>query len=310
MKFLDPINQTQLFGLEKFISEFIKLDKKGVFPNQILLSGQKGLGKSTLALHFINYILSKDEPFKYDISNFKIDAQNQSFKTILNKSNPNFNLIDITSEKKNIDLNQIRELISNLNKSSFNNKPRFVLIDNVEFLNINSVNALLKTLEEPSINVFFILINNNKKLLSTITSRCINFKITLNNDENLNIANKLLNGNLYEKINKDLINYYSTAGNIYNLYKFAQTNDLDICKLNLKDFLKILIRENYYKKNDFMKYFIFDFVEYYFIKKNFSLPSKINEKYNYFLKKISDTKRFNLDEDTLFMEFEDQILNG
>ena len=47
-------------------------------------------------------------------------------------------------EKKNIDISQIRNLILTLNKSSFNTKPRFVLIDNIELLNINAVNALLK----------------------------------------------------------------------------------------------------------------------------------------------------------------------
>ena len=78
------------------------------------------------------------------------------YKTILNKSNINFFLIDINNENKFIDINQIRELISNLNKSSFNNKPRFVLIDNIEFLNINSINALLKILEEPNKYLFYI----------------------------------------------------------------------------------------------------------------------------------------------------------
>ena len=81
--------------------------------------------------------------------------------------------------KKNIDINQIRDLIVKLNKSSFNNKPRFVLIDNIEYLNINSINALLKILEEPNDNIIFILINNNKKVLPTLLSRCINFKISL-----------------------------------------------------------------------------------------------------------------------------------
>ena len=87
---------------------------------------------------------------------FEINSENRSFKTILNKSNPNFILIDISLEKKFIDVNQIRDLITNLNKSSFNNKPRFVLIDNIEFLNINSVNALLKILEEPSLSLIHI----------------------------------------------------------------------------------------------------------------------------------------------------------
>ena len=86
-----------------------------------------------------------------NLDNFEINVENQSFRTILNGSNPNFYIIDINSEKKFIDINQIRDLISKLNKSSFNNRPRFVLIDNIEFLNKNSINALLKTLEEPSL---------------------------------------------------------------------------------------------------------------------------------------------------------------
>ena len=147
-----------------------------MLPNKILLSGQKGIGKSTLAYHFINYVLSKNEEFKYNVDDLKINTNNHSYKLSLNKSNPNLILVDVNVDKKMIDINQIRELILNLNKSSFNDKPRFVLIDNIEFLNINSVNALLKVLEEPNQNIFFILINNDKKVLPTLKSRCINFR--------------------------------------------------------------------------------------------------------------------------------------
>ena len=93
----------------------------------------------------------------------QINDKNRSFKLVKKNTSPNFYLIDIKKEKKNIEVDQIRELISKLNKSSFNNKPRFILIDNIEFLNLNSINALLKILEEPTVNCYFILINNNKK---------------------------------------------------------------------------------------------------------------------------------------------------
>ena len=105
-------------------------------------------------------------------------------------------IIDVNDGKKLIDIDQIRNLITKLNKSSFNNKPRFVLIDNINLLNINSINALLKILEEPNKNINFILINNNKKILSTLLSRCINFKINLSNKDYLKILNKLLNNDL------------------------------------------------------------------------------------------------------------------
>ena len=310
MNDLKPINQSKLFGLDNFFFEFVNLFEKNNLPNKILLSGQKGLGKSTLAYHFINYVLSKDEEFGYDIKNFEINTNNRSFKTTINKSNLNLFLIDTDPEKKTIDISQIRNLISNLNKSSLNTKPRFVLIDNVEFLNTNSVNALLKIIEEPNHNVHFILINNDKKVLPTLSSRCINFKIYLSYEDILTISNKLLDGKLNETINKDLINYYLTPGNIYNLAKFAENNKYKLIDLDLKNLLKLIIKENHYKKDLLIKDFVFDLVEFYFRKINFNFSSNLYKKYSYFLKRISDTKRFNLDQESLFIELEEEILNG
>ena len=310
MNDLKPINQTKLFGLDNFFFEFVNLFEKNNLPNKILLSGQKGLGKSTLAYHFINYVLSKNEEFGYDIKNFEININNRSFKTTINKSNLNLFLIDTDPEKKTIDISQIRNLISNLNKSSLNTKPRFVLIDNVEFLNTNSVNALLKIIEEPNHNVHFILINNDKKVLPTLSSRCINFKIYLNYEDILTISNKLLDGKLNETINKDLINYYLTPGNIYNLAKFGENNKYKLIDLDLKNLLKLIIKENHYKKDLLIKDFVYDLVEFYFRKINFNFSSNIYKKYSYFLKRISDTKRFNLDQESLFIELEEEILNG
>tara|TARA_B100000902_G_scaffold397662_1_gene462147 strand:+ start:616 stop:1548 length:933 start_codon:yes stop_codon:yes gene_type:complete len=307
---LEPSNQTKLFGLDSHLLELIRLYKSNNYPNKLLLSGSKGIGKSTLAYHLINYVLSEEEDHKYDIKNFEINTESKTFKTILNKSNMNLITIDVNPDKKSIDITQIRELIINLNKSSLNDKPRFVLIDNIELLNVNSINALLKILEEPNQNIFFILINNNKKILPTLISRCINYKINLSNKECLEVSNQLLDEELYELINSDLINYYFTPGNIYYLIKFANQHNYNLLDLDLKKFLKIIINENHYRKDPFMKYMIFQFIEFYFRKLNFSFSKKINDRYSYFLKRISDTKNFNLDEESLFIEFEDEILNG
>ena len=310
MNNLEPINQKKLFGLEKYLSELIRVYEAGIYPNKLLLSGQKGTGKSTLAFHFINYVLSEDEDTSYDKKKNQINSQSPTFKTILNQSNPNLSIIDIKSDKKSIDINQIRELILNLNKSSFNTKPRFVLIDNIEYLNINSINALLKVLEEPNSNIYFILINNNKKILATLLSRCVNYKIYLTNKESLKITNSLFSGNLKKLINDDLIDYYLTPGKLYNLIKFAELHQYNLIDFDLRKFLKIIIKKNHYKKDLFMKYMIYDLVEFYFRKLNSSFSKKVNDEYSYFLKKISDTKNFNLDEESLFIEFHDEILNG
>ena len=307
---LEPSSQLNLFSHKEEFQKLINLYKNNNLPNKILFSGEKGIGKCTLAYHLINYILSSNEDFSYDLDNLKIIPDNKSFKLVQNKSNPNFILVDIQEEKKNIDISQIRNLILTLNKSSFNTKPRFVLIDNIELLNINAVNALLKILEEPNDNINFILINNNKRILPTLKSRCLNFKIQLTSKQSIEIANKILNNNYNEFLNEDLVNDYSTPGEILNLIDFASKNDIDLIEANLKDFIKKIIMEKLYKKNNSIKNLIYSLMEFYF-RKNVSVTNiKLINSYNYFLKKIENTKTFNLDEETLFMEFEDSILNG
>ena len=303
---LKPSNQTNLYGLDFYFHDFINLFNKNKLPNKILLSGYKGIGKSTLAYHLINYVLSKDEDYSYDFKNNKINSDNKSYKLIQNGSHPNFILIDIMNEKKNIDIAQIRNMITNLNKSSFNSKPRFILIDNIEFFNLNSINALLKILEEPPINCFFVLVNNNRKIIPTLKSRCLNFKIDLTNEESHSIANRLINTDAFDLINKDLLDYYFTPGKIYNLVKFSNENKINLKTINLEKFLTFIIQENYYKKESPIKYMVFDFVELLLKKKiNIGNLNFINK----FLKKIGNTKKLNLDEESLFIELDSKILN-
>ena len=307
---LEPINQKNLFGLDNFLLDFVKLYQKNKLPNKILLSGDKGLGKSTLAFHLVNYILSKNEEFEYDLKRFQINSENRSFKLTLNKSNPNFTLIDFDKEKKNIDIGQIRDLILNLNKSSFNNKERFIIIDNIESLNINANNALLKILEEPPLKTFFILINNDRFILPTLKSRCINFKIFLDHDSVISVTNKLIGENIFVNLNNDLLNYYSTPGSLYKIILFLKSHNYDLRSFNIKDFLILIIKENLYKKNIFIKNIAFEYIELFLRKKISFLNQNTFYYYSYFLKRINDTKKFSLDEESLFLEFEHKILNG
>jgi DNA polymerase-3 subunit delta' len=310
MSYLEPINQTKLYGLEKYFTELVRFYKNGNYPNKILFSGQKGIGKATLAFHFINYVLTMNDEKKYDTENYQINSESPEFKTINNKSNTNLITIDVNEDKKSIDINQIRELIINLNKSSFNKKPRFVLIDNIELLNINSINALLKILEEPNENINFILIHNNRKILSTLLSRCINFKISLSNNDYLKISNQLLNNDLNNLVSNELINYYFTPGEIYRLVQFSSENDYELSNIDLKNFLKILINDTQYKKNNFINNMMYSLMEFYFRKLNKSFSKLLNEKYSYFIKRISDTKTYNLDKESLFIEFNEEILDA
>ena len=304
---LNPINQTKLYGLENYLYEFVRLYKKDKLPNKILLSGLKGIGKCTLAYHLINYILSENDNYPYNLDELIINSENKIFKLIQNGTCPNYNLIDVNIDKKNIDISQIRNLITNLNKSSFNSKPRFVLIDNIEYLNLSSVNALLKILEEPNDNIYFILINNSHKILPTIKSRCLSFRISLSQKEIKDVFSKITNQNTNDLFNQNLIPHYFTTGDFIKFYNFSIENNIDLTNITLKDLLLKIIDENYYKKETLDINLIYTLIQMYFLT-NIKI-TKNYEFYTKFLHAIANIKKFNLDIESLFIQFRHQLKN-
>ena len=100
MNNIEPVSQTKLFGLDKYMNELIQLNQEDNFPKKLLISGYKGIGKSTLAYHYINYALSKDQNFHYDKKNFEINPENHTYKITLNRTNPNLNTIDLNLHKR------------------------------------------------------------------------------------------------------------------------------------------------------------------------------------------------------------------
>ena len=170
----------KLIALDNYLDEMIKLYEADSFPKVLLLNGKKGIGKFTLTLHFINYLYSKKEKTRYNFYEKLINVNSNFYNSLINQ-----NCSDVVflraEEGKNIKIEDIRNLKSTLSKSSLSSNPRFTIIDEVEFLNVNSANALLKTLEEPTKNNYFILINNQQSdLIETISSRCLKNNIYLN----------------------------------------------------------------------------------------------------------------------------------
>jgi DNA polymerase III subunit delta' len=308
---LKPSETTKIYGMENFLNELVDLYKQKKMPNKILLSGKKGSGKSTLAYHLINYILSENEEHKYNLENFSINKDNKSYKLLQNNSHPNFYLIDLLIQKKSIDVGQIREMINYTNKSTFNNMARFILIDNVENLNKNSVNALLKIIEEPNENVFFILINNSEKnILPTLKSRCLTFKINLTFSSSINISNSILEKNVLEFVNYDLLSFYNSPGEIISLFNFAEEKSINLKDYTISSFINLIIENNYYKKNRPIKDLLINLIELFFLKKYMITNTKISliNFCHKFIRKIYDTEKFNLDEESLFLEFKSKLL--
>tara|TARA_B100000965_G_scaffold353535_1_gene329449 strand:+ start:885 stop:1805 length:921 start_codon:yes stop_codon:yes gene_type:complete len=304
------LNQIKLIGHENAFLNLVNLHKKKKLPNKIILNGKKGIGKFLFATHFVNYVLSYDENNNYNLDNFTINKDNNSYKLFSNNYHPNIFLVSRKNNKKEIDISTIREMMRFQNSSSLNNKIRFIIIDNVANLNLNSSNALLKSIEEPNNNLIYILTHNSEsKIEDTLNSRCINLKLYLNNDNTKNIVNNYFSDNVYNLIPNDFLTYYSSPGFLISLIIYANENSLELPKLTVEYLLNTIIQNKYYIKDQFIYENIRVFIELFFYKNlNFSNESIFQLK-KYFYLKFNQIQKYNLDIESYFIEFKQKLLS-
>ena len=298
--------QLQLFGYDDCFNLFIKLFHKKKLPNTILLSGLKGSGKATFAYHFINYLLSYREQNKYSVNNFTINPDNKSFKSLCNSTHPNFFLLGGSDAEENIKIENVKNTLRYLSKSTYYSNIKIVLIDNAEYLNFNSSNALLKALEEPNNNTFcFVIHNSANRISDTIKSRCIQFKFffTLSQKKNIlgNIIKQYKNNFNVGRIDDNF--YFDTPGNILKHLIILSDSNVDYPKDKLSCIFYLVDK---YKQNKDSQLLIFISLMIELFYKELSL--KNNKKLNvYFynkfkiLKQFDDVKKFNLDINNLFI---------
>ena len=300
----------QLVGHDNLFVHLINLYNRNILPNKILLSGEKGIGKFLFASHFVNFILSQDEDNKYNLNEFVINKYSKSFILFNNNIHPNILLIKKKNDKKNIDILQIREMIQFQNNSSFNNKGKFVIIDNVSDLNINSTNALLKSIEQPNNNVFYLLTHNNGELIQdTLRSRCIKFKMLLSKASKKLIINNYFNEDIYDSLSQSITNYYSNPSFIISLIEYLSNNSLDYKDVEIEDIIKLIIKNKDYTKNKFINENINLLVELFFFNKVNYNNDKAYKIKKYFYIKLNQIIKFNLDIESFFLEFQQRLLS-
>ena len=246
----DPKKTLELVGYEKNFNFLKNLSLKEKFPKVLLLTGEKGIGKSTFVNHFMHFYFDAGN---YDEKNFLINKKNKFYNQFSEYSYPNIIYFD-NLKYSDVKIDDVRKLKNELLKTPIINDKRFVILDDVEAFNINCLNALLKIIEEPGENNYFILINNKSQiLLNTIKSRSLEFKIIFNNNDKDKIILKLIK-NFDQKmvLNKDIIKV--SPGNFIRFNNFFQDNNLAIDDDYLVNFNKIL---NFLQKekNFFIKIF-------------------------------------------------------
>tara|TARA_Y100000591_G_C21740521_1_gene649094 strand:- start:89 stop:1024 length:936 start_codon:yes stop_codon:yes gene_type:complete len=296
-----------LFGLNKTFIFLNNLIEKNKFPRALLLTGNKGIGKATLINHFmINYFDSNN----YDKNRNSLIDKNIFFEKIQKNSYPNIVFLN-DHYIKNLNIDEIRSLKSQLQKSVINNDKRFIILDEIDKLSINCANALLKMIEEPSNNNFFILINNKSKpLLETIKSRCIEIKLIISEKERIHNTNKLMEY-FEQKTNLDINLVKTSPGNFLRYNKIFNDLDLDFegnFLENIKSILDLFKKE----RNLFIKDLLLFFTDYYTqlsrLKNNIQ-SIKVIENRSFIVKNINDFFMYNLNQNSLINSIENKLIN-
>lgn len=150
-------------GHSSLIESLKKRCSNGNLSHAQLISGDNGIGKSILAELLGKLILNGDLDREYvDIIHYK-------------------------TSKASFGVDDVRDIIDEVNKKPFEGDKKVIIIHEGNKLTIQAQNALLKTIEEPPLEVYIIILCESLELiLDTIKSRCEIYKLAPLTKEELN----------------------------------------------------------------------------------------------------------------------------
>ena len=307
-KYFDPKKSQNLYGLEKnfyFLSALFSTKK---LPKVLMLSGVRGSGKSTLINHFLFSIFDEKNYNKREFnliksSSFHNQFQNDIFQNIIYLKGLDHNSVKV---------DDIRYLKSQILQSSINNKERFIILDDIELFNTQSLNALLKIIEEPSKKNYFIFINNQKKpLIDTIRSRTLELKVILSEQQRLEVINKLMMCHSIEAILQPEESKLSPGMFIKFNYIFKE-NDISL-RNDFLDNLSLLLSLYKKTKNTLFIDIAFYLTDFYFKdlkNENRFKSDNIYEIKNFILKNLNKYLTFNLSQNSLLNAISNKLKYG
>lgn len=146
-----------------------------------IFSGASDLGKATTARYFANILLCQKNSSELagppcgECPVCLLFAKGEREKNFdLSQVHADYHYLKRADDKKNITIDQVRDLIEKLNMASFLNSYKVGIIKEAQNLSLEAANALLKSLEEPKHKAIFILtVSSLESLPSTIVSRSV-----------------------------------------------------------------------------------------------------------------------------------------
>lgn len=143
-----------------------------------LLHGPAGIGKRALADHLVAFLLCQ-HPLDGAAC-----GQCKACHLLAAGTHPDYFQLEPEEPEKPIRVDQVRELVQFVVQTAQLGGRKVVLLEPAEAMNLNSANALLKSLEEPSGDTVLLLISHQpSRLLPTIKSRCVQQACPLPNAE-------------------------------------------------------------------------------------------------------------------------------
>ena len=175
-----PQEFKDLIGQEVMAQTITNAIKLGKTPNAYLLTGIRGVGKTTTARLIAKALNCEKKFYKSEKCE---EGEYCHCAEIVNSNHMDILEMDAAS-KTGID--DVRELIENAKYSPTSAKFKIFIIDEVHMLSKQAFNGLLKTLEEPPPRLKFILATTEvRKIPVTILSRCQRFDLKRVNLEKL-----------------------------------------------------------------------------------------------------------------------------
>ena len=227
-----PKNFNEVLGQELVVKVLQNAISTGRVKNGYLLSGSRGVGKTTLARIFANNLNDIENNPNCAIDIFEMDAAS------------------------NTSVDDVRLLIENASTPPLIGKYKIFIIDEVHMLSKSAMNALLKILEEPPVYLLFIFATTNpEKILPTVMSRLIKLELMDHSEANLiknleSISSKesmdidkeslIMIAKKSKGGQRDAINYLQTL-NEYGLEKYTSSDTASILGVMPKVLIEALI---------------------------------------------------------------------
>ncbi len=157
----------EIVGHEKQLAALRWNLKNNRLHHAYLFLGPEGVGKKTVALSLAKAIHCVE-----GVHDFCGSCNN--CLRVQNRNHPDVRVIAPLERKKDISIDQVRELQRELTLRAFSGGKKIAILDPAILMNFSAQNALLKTLEEPPGDSLLILIaTNTGGLLPTLLSRCL-----------------------------------------------------------------------------------------------------------------------------------------